>query len=288
MNPTHHIAQDDLYLFALQALPETEMQVIALHLKECPLCRAQVADVQGDLVTYALTAEMKAPPAEARERLLTLVAKEKKIVAIDRTETQIEPMLHPRNTRMFQMEAPEKDPRRGMGAAGWLGWAVAAGVAVVAGLQVQQRQAVEHDLAIQSAKMTQTTEAAAQAQQVMQTLTDATAMQVVMHVPVTGAAPVKLDPEARAVYVPSKASLVFVASHLDPLRAEKTYELWLLPAQAGAAPVPAGLFRPDAKGNASLMMPKLPPGVVAKGFGVTVEDEGGSQKPTAPIVLAGF
>jgi len=27
---------------------------------------------------------------------------------------------------------------------------------------------------------------------------------------------------------------------------------------------------------------------VAKGFGVTVEDDGGSRKPTSAIVLAGF
>jgi anti-sigma-K factor RskA len=35
-------------------------------------------------------------------------------------------------------------------------------------------------------------------------------------------------------------------------------------------------------------MPELPKGVAAKGFGVTVEDEGGSKTPTAPIVLAGM
>jgi anti-sigma-K factor RskA len=35
-------------------------------------------------------------------------------------------------------------------------------------------------------------------------------------------------------------------------------------------------------------MPSLPKGVTAKGFGVTVENEGGSLTPTAPIVLAGM
>jgi hypothetical protein len=288
MNIANHISQDDLYLFALQLLPEAEMQAVGLHLKECPLCRAQVADVQGDLVTYALTAEMQAPPAQARERLLNQVAKEKKIVPIARTEPRVEPVLQSRNSRIFQMEAPEKDPRRGMGAMGWVGWAVAAGVAVMAGLQYQQRQLVEHNLAAESAKLTQASDDSAEAQQVLQALTDASAMQVSLHVPLTKGAPVKLDPEAHAVYVPGKASLVFVASHLDPLQPSKTYELWLLPSQTGVAPIPAGLFKPDANGNASVVMPKLPPGVAAKGFGVTVEDEGGSQKPTAPIVLAGF
>ena len=288
MNRVNHVSQEDLYLFALQLLPEAEMQATALHLKECPACRAIVAEAQGDLVAYALTAEMKAPPTQARERLLNQVAKEKKFVSADRVETPVEPLLHARSSRMFQMEAPEKDPRRGMGFAGWAGWAIAAGVAVMAGLQYQQKQLIQHDLAVESAKVTQTNADAAQAQQVLQTLNDATAMQVSLHVPATKGAPVKLDPEAHAVYVPSKASLVFVASHLDPLQPAKTYELWLLPEQADLAPIPAGLFKPDANGNASVVMPTLPKGVVAKGFGVTVEDEGGSQKPTAPIVLAGF
>jgi hypothetical protein len=173
-----------------------------------------------------------------------------------------------------------------LGFAGWAGWAIAAGLLVAGGLQFQQRQKLQIDLNDESAKLEQTTKSAASAEQVMQTLTDAGAMQVSLHVPSKG--DVKLDPEGHATYVPGKASLVFVASHLDPLEPAKTYELWLLPADAGAAPIPAGLFRPDANGNASVVMPTLPPGVAAKGFGVTVENEGGSQKPTAPIVLAGL
>jgi anti-sigma-K factor RskA len=297
MSNVNHIPQDDLYLFALQLLPEAEMQVVANHLKSCPACRAQVAEAQGDLVAYALTAESHTPPAEARQRLLTQVGKEKKFVpavhavaqAERPAERAIEPVLQPRNSRMFQMEAPEKDPRRGMGFAGWAGWAIAAGVAAVAGLQFQHDQVLQKTLSADSAKLEQLSQPSpqvTQAQQVLQTLTDANAMQVTLHVPQNKAP--KLDPEAHAVYVPSKASLVFVASHLDPLQPSKTYELWLLPEQAGMAPIPAGLFKPDASGNASLVMPALPKGVVAKGFGVTVENEGGSQKPTAPIVLAGF
>jgi anti-sigma-K factor RskA len=34
-------------------------------------------------------------------------------------------------------------------------------------------------------------------------------------------------------------------------------------------------------------MPPLPKGIEAKAFGVTVEDEGGSQTPTMPIIMAG-
>ncbi|MGA7857108.1 MAG: anti-sigma factor, partial [Terracidiphilus sp.] len=62
--------------------------------------------------------------------------------------------------------------------------------------------------------------------------------------------------------------------------------LWVIPAN-GNAPIPAGLFRPDAAGNASVVLPPLPKGVPAKAFGVTVEKAEGSATPTAPIILAG-
>jgi anti-sigma-K factor RskA len=71
-----------------------------------------------------------------------------------------------------------------------------------------------------------------------------------------------------------------------PLQPYKTYELWLIPAD-GRDPIPAGTFKPDDHGNASLMLPELPRGVTAKAFGVTIEDDGGAQTPTMPIILAG-
>ena len=70
------------------------------------------------------------------------------------------------------------------------------------------------------------------------------------------------------------------------LESAKVYELWLIPAD-GHAPIPAGTFKPDAQGYASVILPQLPKGVVAGQFGVTVEQEGGSSTPTLPILLAG-
>ena len=80
--------------------------------------------------------------------------------------------------------------------------------------------------------------------------------------------------------------MILEANNLDALPADKTYELWVIPAN-GKAPIPAGLFRPDAAGNASVVLPELPKGVPAKAFGVTVEKASGSDTPTAPILLAG-
>ncbi len=299
---TNHISPDDLNLFALQLLPDAAMKDAATHLKECAECRALLGEIQGDMVTYALTAELQAPPAQARERLLRQVAAEKKILPmpapvewkvepkVEQTKEQqsTEPILYPRNSRMFQMEAPEEKPRRFAPIMAWAGWSIAACLAVVAGMQVDQRKLVQQDLAVATAQLGQSAEQAAHAKQVVDTLRDATAMNVSLHVPLNAGAVPKADPEGHATYQQSTGALVFVADHLDPLAAQKTYELWLLPATAGEAPIPAGLFKPDEKGNASVVMPALPKGVTAKGFGVTVENEGGSKTPTAPIVLAGM
>jgi anti-sigma-K factor RskA len=56
----------------------------------------------------------------------------------------------------------------------------------------------------------------------------------------------------------------------------------------GATPIPAGLFKPDASGNAQMLYAELPPGAVAKGFAVTVEPRQGSPAPTTSPLLVGL
>ena len=297
MNTSNHISPDDLYLFALQLLPDADMKDAATHLKDCAECRALLGEIQGDLAAYALTAELKAPPVQARERLLRQVAEEKKVIPMPepvavqeqpQVEESTEPMLYPRNSRVSQIDdQDERKPRRFAPIMAWAGWSIAAVMAVVAGMQVDQRKLVEQDLSVAQAQLGQSAAQVQHAKQVADTLRDASAMRVALHVPLNAGAVPKLDPEGHATYLPSTGALVFVADHLDPLQAQKTYQLWLLPATAGSAPIPAGLFKPDANGNATVVMPPLPKGVTARGFGVTVENDGGSKTPTAPIVLLG-
>ena len=76
-----------------------------------------------------------------------------------------------------------------------------------------------------------------------------------------------------------------MASNLNPLRSNKTYELWLMPAD-GSDPIPAGIFAPDSVGNANVIDAHFAHAAAAKGFTVTLENAGGSQIPTLPIILA--
>jgi anti-sigma-K factor RskA len=72
---------------------------------------------------------------------------------------------------------------------------------------------------------------------------------------------------------------------MPALPAQKAYELWLIP--TAGSPIPAGTFKPDARGSATLIEPTLPAGVEAKTFAITVEPEQGSATPTMPILMMG-
>ena len=93
------------------------------------------------------------------------------------------------------------------------------------------------------------------------------------------------QPQGKAFYLRNRGSLVFLANNMPPLPPQKTYELWLIP--TSGAPIPAGVFKPDAQGNASVVNPPLPAGTEAKAFAITVENEAGAATPTMPIVMVG-
>jgi anti-sigma-K factor RskA len=97
----------------------------------------------------------------------------------------------------------------------------------------------------------------------------------------------KPQPRGKAIYQRRNRNLIFFASNLPPLPAEKVYELWLFPANGGA-PIAAGLFKPDAQGSATVVNPPLPEGVAAKNFAVTLEPESGSHEaPRGTPVIVG-
>jgi anti-sigma-K factor RskA len=78
--------------------------------------------------------------------------------------------------------------------------------------------------------------------------------------------------------------LVFTASNLPALPAGRTYQLWVVTAQA---PVSAGLLKPDANGsvNAVFTVPGNIPSATA--MAVTIEPEGGMPGPTGAMYLVG-
>ncbi len=298
MSEQRRITSEDLALFAMQLLSKEETAEVAAYLAQSSDARKELAEIQGDLAIYAHTVDMHSPPAQVRERLMKQVAREKKAVPIDRpavAETRAPAATVPPGTIFTESGAivpsyvtEEIAPKRGFASRvlPWVGWALAAGLALTTGKlyyeRESMREAMRSAMTTQASKLDQLTADVAAARQVMDTMTDSSAMRVTLTKGKT--APV---PQGRATYVASKGSLIFLASNREQLQPGKTYELWLIPAAAGGSPIPAGTFRPDERGNASVIMPPLPKGVEAKAFGVTVENEGGATAPTPPIILAG-
>jgi anti-sigma-K factor RskA len=93
------------------------------------------------------------------------------------------------------------------------------------------------------------------------------------------------QPQGKAFYLRNRSSLLFVANNMPALPPQKAYELWLIPVQG--APIPAGVFKPDTHGSATVVNPPLPTGAEAKAFAITVENEAGATTPTMPIVMMG-
>jgi hypothetical protein len=307
MSEQRRITSEDLALFAMQLLSKEENAEVAAYLKQSAEARRELAEIQGDLAIYAHTADLHSPPAQARERLIKQVAREKRAIPIDRPAA-VEARA-PEATGSAFASSAERDNRienegqrsgRGLGSgdylteddqpkrsvAGkvlpWIGWAVAAGLAVAAGDLYHERDALRGEMVTQASQIDHLMADSASARQVLDTMTDSAAKRVTLTKGQT--APL---PTGRVTYVAAKGTLIFLASNLEQLQPAKTYELWLIPAAAGENPIPAGTFHPDERGNASVIMPPLPKGVEAKAFGVTVEDEGGATTPTQPIILVG-
>jgi anti-sigma-K factor RskA len=248
----HEQFGEDLALYALGGLEGEERVALEKHLESCAGCRRELEQLRGDMALMALSAAGPTPPRRARQRLLEAVAREPK---------------------------PGAAPAR----VGWrtfVPWVAAAALAVGLVVVWLQNSDLQRRIAGLQSQAAQQQVELQQAREVVSTLTASDAMRVTLV-----AAKTPPQPQGKAFYVRDRASLIFLASNLQVLPAQKVYELWLVP--TSGAPIPAGTFKPDAHGSATVINPPLPGGVQAKAFAITVEPEGGSSAPTLPIVIFG-
>lgn len=265
MTANGHNTQEELASYAMQNLPVEESASIRAHLQACPECRVALAGVSGDLALLGMAVEQQPLPQGARERFLERIASSP--VAGTRTSAaEVAPIA--------VMKA-----RRGAGY--WTAWGTAAAMAIVSISLGVQNHALNDELNDESKLVRNLAAQASRAQQVLEVLTAPSAQRVTL---TEGKAPAA--PSARATYLPERGGLILLATNLRPLPSDKAYELWVIPAN-GKAPVAAGVFRPDASGTATLVLPTLAAGIPAKAFGVTVEKASGVDVPTSPIILSG-
>ncbi len=250
----HEQFADDLALLALGALQGDERVTLERHLAECSSCRRELKWLRGDMALLALSASGPAPPRRSRERLLKAIAKEPR--AQKSTERRVSVL--------------------------WtsLPWLAAAALLLVAAFFWQQSDRLAQRVAHLQDESAQQQAQLERAREVVSTLTSTDALRVTLV-----AAQTPPQPQGKAIYVRDRSSLIFLASNMPSLPPQKAYELWLIP--TNGAPIPAGVFKPDVRGSATVIEPPLPAGVEAKAFAITVEPEQGSSTPTMPIVMMG-
>jgi hypothetical protein len=285
MTPDLHPELDDLILFTLgrpSGTPASKedaaaIERVRLHVQHCQECKSEAEQLRSDFALVAMALPQMPPPAGAKERLIRAAG----VTLNTNKSASIKPFPKPLRDGSDGQSIAAVRARRTNPFLVWGGW-VAAIACLVYAIHVRDMNLnMEHRLEIETAQINQTNAAAARNREVVEILTSPESQRVTLVSAHT--LPV---PSGDAVYLRERGGLVFTASHMVPLPPNKTYQLWVIPAN-GTAPVPAGTFQPDAHGMASVLLPNLPKGIEAKAFGVTMEKAGGATTPTLPILLAG-
>jgi anti-sigma-K factor RskA len=263
MSASMHIPHEELTLYAMQALAPGDQSSVKSHLAECDACRAQLAAIMGDLALVSMSAEQHPLPEGARQRFLD---------RIGAAPTAASNVVSIGNRTSGQAPQAQRSS--------WIPWTAIAALLLVAAWLGVDLHLANLRLQRQSAQIASELQENQRAREVLDVLTASAAQHVVL----TAGSP-RPAPSVRVVYLASRGALILQGSNLAQIDPGKTYEFWIIPAN-GEAPIPAGVFRPDAAGSASLVLPQIPTGVQAKAFGVTVENAGGSSAPTLPIVLS--
>jgi anti-sigma-K factor RskA len=251
----HEQYAEDLALYALDALRGEDRAKLDQHLATCASCRLELEQLRGDTALLALSAAGPRPPQRARQRLLDAVAREPRVPSAVQTSSR---------------------------SSWWgvLGWAATAAVVVFALALWRENSALKQTLASASSQVFESRRELDELRKIAAPIIEPEAQQVTL---VAAKAPPQ--PQGKAFYLRRRNSLVFLASNMPALPPQKAYELWLIP--VSGAPIPAGVFKPDAHGSASVVNPPLPAGTEAKAFAITVENESGAATPTMPIVMMG-
>lgn len=257
---------ESLALYAMGALDDPQdLAALEAHLGTCGDCRRELEALRADTALLALSVTGPQPPVRSRERLLNAIA--------------AEPRVERRNPQRYAIGRLR--PR-------WFNLAPTLVMVLLAVFSIllwrdlrNTRRILRHQQAEMEQLRNELTEKNAE-------LAEAKMVRDLLHAP--DAQPLTLvskktppQPQIKAVYSKQQGSLLLMANNLTPLPGDKIYQVWLLPAD-GSAPMSAGWFKADSKGN-GMMFHKMSSGIAAKGFAVTIEPPGGSQSPTMPIVM---
>jgi hypothetical protein len=258
---------DALALYALGALDSPqELADLRAHLGACGECRRELEALRADTALLALSTVGPQPPERSRQRLMEAVA--------------AGPRMERRQEKPFVV---------GRLRSRWLSFAPIAVMLLLAVFSLLLWRDLRNTRRELRQAQAQVDQIRLDLEQKNKELAQAKGVQDLLRAP--DAWPVTLvhrstppQPQIKTIYSRQHGSLLLMATSLALLPEDKVYEVWLLPADGGA-PMPAGWFKPDGKGNGMMFHKMQTAGVNAKGFAVTIEPAGGSDTPTPPIVM---
>jgi anti-sigma-K factor RskA len=273
MNDRLHIAEPDLTLYAMGALSPEESRPVEAHLLVCARCKEEVRQSTLALAAYAQTTPEVAVPDGAKQRFMARVAETPQGAGAQATTATAAPRAEKEKPSFWQSM---------FGSGSWAPALAGALMVLLAGVGLDdlQKRAEIRPLLHEAQKGAIDS---AQLNELMELLTSPQAQKVALHQSPVSTPP----PEGGVVYAARTGKLLLTATNLKPLPAGKIYELWILQ-PGGKKPLPAGTFAPDSSGYAAMILADAPAGLTVQGFGVTVENAGGSETPTLPIVLSGM
>jgi anti-sigma-K factor RskA len=269
----HPTREEDFDLYVLGALEGGEKLAIESHVASCATCTEKLAEARGRIALLALAAPPVEPSAAVKQRLM------------EQVRVDAEGSRAARASVHAPVRTPQRAPQETERASGFFGrwWAavlVPAGavLAVATILLWTENRQLDRELAALRA-------AAQQQQQQLQEARDvANMIESRDTVTVSLAQQPGMPAGAAHVMYNAKMGMLMYDGEIAPAPATKSYQLWLVPADG--KPISAGVFNPIS-GRTDHWMMKLPQGIAAREFAVSLEPAGGMPQPTGPMVLIG-
>jgi len=259
MNMKHTELTDDLQerasLYAAGAMTDSERMEYARHLEEdqCPVCQAEVKELQSAISYFAFTLPPSSPSPMVKTRLMEQA----------RNSAPIEQQFR----RRFS----------------WIQWvsaaAALAAIAVVVVLSRTNRD-LRHEADLLRSRVAQLEVQVAGQENTIATLTSAGVR--VVDLAGQGAS---VQASGRIFWDQQQKRWLFSVRNLPPAPADKSYQLWFVPKSGN--PISATVFNTAADGSLSVEVSVPNEITELKAAAVTTEPLGGRPQPTGAFALLG-
>lgn len=261
----HPTRDEDFDLLAVGALEGDDKHAIETHVASCTDCARKLAEARGRVAMLALAAPQAAPSPAVKQRLMAQI----------RGSSAAEPARQPHIARV---PASAPAPAAARTFVRWWNAFLAPAAVALAALTIflwHENRALDRQLAALHASMARQQLDLHQANEVAELVTSRSTITVPL------AQQSGMPKGSAHVMYNEKMGMVMYDGEITPAPAAKTYQLWLVPVKGN--PISCGVF----KGEPDHWMMKVPEGMPAKWFAVTLEPAGGMPRPTGPMVLMG-